>query len=255
MDIIEAETIQGRIWKTFLCCIIGFLCIPVLTVMGFIRMRKMPAEDLHRRILKGSLWFGAIASFFYLAGMPFLLWFLLIKPLSMDMNPETGEHLPSVTWLMPEATDISFYKSHSVNAYEFSIPEDVFVKNLSAQDLQEITEPVTIPRYLKFLQQARQDPPEQDTRSLREMAKDEKISAEQASSVLPNAKADPGTLENHPAAAIPLNSGSSPSPDALEAVVTNGLVCKVDDYFRKSILIAYDRDQKKVYYFSAIHSK
>ncbi len=46
-------------------------------------------------------------------------------------EPTTGEHLDSVDWLPPSATDISFYKRDGfgwIKNYECSIPEDDFLR-------------------------------------------------------------------------------------------------------------------------------
>lgn len=153
MDIIEAKSTGSKIWKVMLLSLVGFICVPALTIMGFIRMKKMPYDDLNRKILKGSLWFGVIASVVYAAGMPFIVYFMLVKPLIRDNRPDIGFNVPSVTWLMPEATDISYYKAHSITAYEFKLDEEMFRRFLSRQELQEITAdtPVKVPRFYRFV--------------------------------------------------------------------------------------------------------
>ena len=155
MNIIEANSTGAKIWKVLLLCLTGFLCVPALTIMGMIRLKKMPDEDLNRKILKGSLWFGAVASIVYAAGMPFIVYFMLIKPLIRDNRPDIGFNAPSVTWLMQEATDISYYKAHSVTASEFKLDEESFRKFLSRQDLQEIEpgNPIQVPRFCRFIPQ------------------------------------------------------------------------------------------------------
>ena len=67
-------------------------------------------------------------------------------------NPEKGENVKSVDWLPAGATDVSYYKTYSWTAYEFSIEEDAFKEwAYERWELAEIKDPVSISRYKYFL--------------------------------------------------------------------------------------------------------
>lgn len=70
---------------------------------------------------------------------------------------ETGESLASVDWLPEDATNVSFYRSYLNTAYEFDISERGF-RDWSRWELEEITEPVRIPRYLAYSTPPPQEP-------------------------------------------------------------------------------------------------
>lgn len=79
--------------------------------------------------------------------LPVLLLLLFIWAVN---HSETGERVSSVDWLKDEdATEISYYLSHSWTAYEYKTSEKDFRKYAnSTWKFKEITEPVTVPRYL-----------------------------------------------------------------------------------------------------------
>lgn len=62
---------------------------------------------------------------------------------------ESGENLPSVSWLPKSATNVSYYKSYSFTAYEFEIPEADFVK-WRGWKLKPIDKTVSVPRYCRM---------------------------------------------------------------------------------------------------------
>ena len=70
---------------------------------------------------------------------------------------ETGELLARVDWLPEEATNVSFYRSYLNTAYEFDISERRF-REWSRWKLEEIVDPVHVPRYLAFSTPIPQEP-------------------------------------------------------------------------------------------------
>src|SRR5687768_14859438 len=63
---------------------------------------------------------------------------------------ESGEHVARVSWLPESATDVSFFRSYSWTAYEFTIPEQDFLRWAADKgwDVKENKgEPRTIARY------------------------------------------------------------------------------------------------------------
>ncbi len=70
---------------------------------------------------------------------------------------EIGESVSRVDWLPEEATNVSFYRSYMNTAYEFDISERGF-RDWSRWELEEITEPVRIPRYLAYSTPPAQEP-------------------------------------------------------------------------------------------------
>lgn len=62
---------------------------------------------------------------------------------------ETSEAVASVDWLPKSASNVSYYRSYMNTAYEFDIDEAGFLK-WSRWDVDEITEPVRLSRYLAF---------------------------------------------------------------------------------------------------------
>ena len=80
---------------------------------------------------------------------PFLLVSLAIFSIwYSNTYPEFGEHVERVSWLPAEATDVSFFKSHSWTAYEFKISEAGFRKHVhSSWQFEEISEEEIIARY------------------------------------------------------------------------------------------------------------
>jgi len=86
----------------------------------------------------------------------FTLWFLYGAYRGIT-DIETGESLPSVDWLPEEATNVSFYRSYLNTAYEFDISEHGF-RDWSRWELEEIVEPVRIPRYLEYSTPPPQEP-------------------------------------------------------------------------------------------------
>jgi hypothetical protein len=59
---------------------------------------------------------------------------------------EYGENQASVNWLPKSATNVSYYQSYAFTAYEFAIPEAEFLK-WSGKKLMPIDETISIPRY------------------------------------------------------------------------------------------------------------
>ena len=68
-----------------------------------------------------------------------------------NKHPKIGEHMGSVAWLPRTATDISYFKSYSYTAFEFTISESEFRKWADDCELAEIRETVRIPRFNRFL--------------------------------------------------------------------------------------------------------
>ena len=70
----------------------------------------------------------------------------------MNSHPEFAEHSPSEKWLPKSATDISYLKSYSWTAYEFTMQEIEFRKyaNDHEWNLKEISDEKSISRYLRF---------------------------------------------------------------------------------------------------------
>jgi hypothetical protein len=59
-----------------------------------------------------------------IVGVPFIMW-TAYRELT---RVERGEHVARVSWLPESARDVSFYRSSSVEAYEFDIPEKEFLR-------------------------------------------------------------------------------------------------------------------------------
>lgn len=76
---------------------------------------------------------------------PIAGWFFLMD--YSRKNPETGINVPTADWLPETASDISFYRSHSWKAWEYTISENDFRESGSRYDLKEIEEPQSIPRF------------------------------------------------------------------------------------------------------------
>ena len=70
----------------------------------------------------------------------------------LNSQPEFVEHSPHEKWLPESARDISYLKSYSYTAYEFTIEEAEFKKYAleNEWDLKEINEEKRIARYLRF---------------------------------------------------------------------------------------------------------
>ena len=65
---------------------------------------------------------------------------------------ESGEHVARVSWLPESATDVSFYRSYSFTAYEFTIPEQNFLHWAKGWEVARIVgEPRSISRYHRGL--------------------------------------------------------------------------------------------------------
>jgi len=75
----------------------------------------------------------------------FLFW--LFSGLYSNANPEIGESVQSVEWLPETASNISYYRTYSWQAYEFDISEADFEDWAARWDLKEIGHAVSIPRY------------------------------------------------------------------------------------------------------------
>jgi hypothetical protein len=71
----------------------------------------------------------------------------LLRSMYLDFTSvEMGEHQQSVDWLPNTASDISYYRSYSLTAYEFTIAESEFLA-WSRFDLLRIEKPVSVLRY------------------------------------------------------------------------------------------------------------
>ena len=62
---------------------------------------------------------------------------------------ETGECASSVPWLPDTASNVSYYRTYMNTAYEFDMEEDDF-RDWSRWELKEISDPITVRRYLSF---------------------------------------------------------------------------------------------------------
>ena len=62
---------------------------------------------------------------------------------------ESGEGVPSVSWLPESAPNVSYYKSYLNTAFEFDISEAEFLR-WSSWEVQPIKEPVGMLRYCYF---------------------------------------------------------------------------------------------------------
>jgi hypothetical protein len=73
---------------------------------------------------------------------------------------EKGENVPSVEWLPPSASNVSFYHSYSWTAYEFDIDEQGFLKWAEEWPVAKLTggRVVTVPRYLRMVLEWPKDP-------------------------------------------------------------------------------------------------
>lgn len=88
--------------------------------------------------------------FAILAGVALFLW----KAYEGFTTVESGEHVARVSWLPEAATDVSFYRSYSFTAYEFTIPEAAFLEwaNDRGWKIAKIEgEPRSISRYHRGL--------------------------------------------------------------------------------------------------------
>src|SRR5690554_1455303 len=65
---------------------------------------------------------------------PFIPAAALMLALNSNQNPEIGEGLERVDWLPPKATNVSFIRSYSFTAYEFTIDEAGFKKFAESRD-------------------------------------------------------------------------------------------------------------------------
>lgn len=144
MNVIEGRNLRIRLIKCILLSAAAFFFGPFLLIPGFRKLKRMPPEDGNRIILKAALAAGSIA---YALTACFIVIRIAGAVFFSDRNPEFGEHAKQVSWLMPEATDISYCLSFSFSAYEFSITEEAFRKALSKRPLREITHTVRIRRY------------------------------------------------------------------------------------------------------------
>jgi hypothetical protein len=79
----------------------------------------------------------------------FLLWITVV--IYSNSHPAIGENVKQVSWLPPEATNVSYYKTYSWTAYEFDIDEAGFRKWADDYKLSPIKEPQKIRRYLSFI--------------------------------------------------------------------------------------------------------
>ena len=70
---------------------------------------------------------------------------------------ETGISIASVDWLPETSSNVSFYRSYLNTAYEFDISERGF-RDWSRWELEEISEPVRIPRFLEYSTAPPQEP-------------------------------------------------------------------------------------------------
>ena len=95
------------------------------------------------------LLFNPISLFFFLIGLG--VW--------SNAHPDMGENEKQVSWLLEEATNVSYYKTYSWTAYEFDISEEGFKKWAEGCDFKKIDKPVEMMRYLYFTT----DSPEYDS--------------------------------------------------------------------------------------------
>ena len=75
----------------------------------------------------------------------FLFW--LFSGLYSNANPEIGESVQSVEWLPETASNISYYRTYSWQAYEFDISEDHFEDWATRWDIREVGSPISVRRY------------------------------------------------------------------------------------------------------------
>ena len=80
----------------------------------------------------------------------FLPVFLILLYIWLVNISESGERVRNVDWLNdPEASEISYYKSHIWTAYEYRTSEKNFLRYANPPwKFKEIREPVKVPRYL-----------------------------------------------------------------------------------------------------------
>ncbi|QIF03928.1 hypothetical protein [Roseimicrobium sp. ORNL1] len=62
-------------------------------------------------------------------------------------HPETGTNLSAVDWLPASASDISYWKTYSWSAWEFTMKEEEFRKWASRYELREISGAQSIERF------------------------------------------------------------------------------------------------------------
>jgi hypothetical protein len=82
------------------------------------------------------------------AAIALAIWFVRSAYIGFT-EVESGESVPSVSWLLAAASNVSYYRSYMNTAYEFDISESGF-RSWSRWDVKEISEPVTITRYSSF---------------------------------------------------------------------------------------------------------
>ena len=103
-----------------------------------------------------------------LSATAFAIWFFYGAYRGLT-DIETGESLETVDWLPEEATNVSFYRSYMNTAYEFDISEQGF-RDWSRWELEEITEPVQIPRYLAYSTPLPKEPTDPTREEIEELA-------------------------------------------------------------------------------------
>ena len=76
--------------------------------------------------------------------------FKFVRSIHLELTRvETGECVSSVPWLPDTASNVSYYRTYMNTAYEFDMEEDDF-RDWSRWELKEISDPITVRRYLSF---------------------------------------------------------------------------------------------------------
>ncbi len=141
MNIIEAETVWGKWVKVILLCILALSpLVPFLLLLGYRRWRNLPEDDPNSKFLKWLL----------IAGVAVLIAVGLYMVHHFTKVRE-GENESFVTWLPPSAANVSYYRTHNIDAHEFDISEEDFLALFKQSDrLEKVDQEFTIDRYAKY---------------------------------------------------------------------------------------------------------